>query len=154
MTREGPEETPIWMREIWRLTNEEHERLYRTQTPQNSEALREVIRLHTQWVETNGREGARIELSVREGTPPVNLSAIGLGGTTLDGAVLTRASMQWANLSGVDLKKGSLRQARLDDIQMGGGCPEPDRAEWRSFSTTEEQRATARKKRKPDDRER
>jgi uncharacterized protein YjbI with pentapeptide repeats len=95
--------------------------------PPSEDELRTILDRHRAWVESNGREGARADLSHVDlagvSLDGVNLATAKLAGTNLagaklNGADLSGASLVRANLSGAELNLANLTAARLTDAKL------------------------------------
>ena len=71
--------------------------------------LNHILNQHKLWLESNGNQGKRADLS------GVNLSGAYLTRANLAGANLSGADLRSADLSGADLSGANLRSANLTD---------------------------------------
>ncbi len=76
------------------------------------EALKGVLEGHRRWVETEGSEGVRADLT------RMDLTRANLEGANLQGAILTRARLRGADLSGANLVEAELDGAYLKDADL------------------------------------
>jgi len=73
----------------------------------SEEELKKVIAAHKEWVESEGKEGKRADLSRTD-----------LSKANLIGAVLRGADLKKANLQGAHLWKANLREANLEKADL------------------------------------
>ncbi len=82
------------------------------------EKLNEILQAHKKWLDSNGEEGARANLSGADLSGAdlryANLSGADLSGADLRYANLSGADLRYANLSGADLSGADLRYANMD----------------------------------------
>ena len=96
------------------------------------EELKEILEQHKLWLDSNGKEGKRADLSgadlryatlsdadLRYATlTDANLTMADLSGADLTGANLTGANLTGANLTRVDLTGADLRRANLTEADL------------------------------------
>ena len=73
----------------------------------SSERLKEILEAHAKWVRSEGKEGARADLS------DTDLRGADLEKADLRGADLERADLSQANLENADLRKANLRHVNF-----------------------------------------
>ena len=78
------------------------------------EDLQRILEAHRKWVESEGKEGQRADLSGG------NLQGATLRGANLQGAFLIGAKLQEANLFGAELQEADLGGAKLQEADLGG----------------------------------
>ncbi len=78
------------------------------------EELNEVLRLHKQWLESNGNKGKRADLR------GADMRGAKLRGANLQDADLKGAYMQGVNLQGADMRGAALQNADMQDADMRG----------------------------------
>ncbi len=102
--------------------------------PVPPEKLQEILAAHRKWVESEGKEGERANLSrakLREANlsganlsraylPRADLSRADLSRADLTGAHLPRADLPRANLSGANLQGANLGLANLQGANLSG----------------------------------
>jgi hypothetical protein len=76
------------------------------------EELNEVLRLHKQWLESNGNKGKRADLR------RANLKDANLQGANLQGADMQGADMRGADMRGADMKDAYMHRANLKDAKL------------------------------------
>ena len=76
------------------------------------EELNAILKNHKLWLETNGEEGVKADLS-RANLKWVDLSGASLRGADLSGANLRGANLKWADLSDTDLRGADFKWADL-----------------------------------------
>ncbi len=76
--------------------------------------LAELLQKHREWVESQGCEGSRLDLS------RANLVGVDLAGANLQGAILHKTNLRGADLSLADLRGASLVQANLQAADLLG----------------------------------
>jgi Pentapeptide repeats (8 copies) len=76
--------------------------------------LNQILDKHKLWLETNGAEGKRANLT------GANLTGANLEGANLSGANLCAANLYDANLSGANLRGANLEDANLACANLGG----------------------------------
>ena len=95
----------------------------------NKEELREVLKKHKLWLESNGKNGkcAKLKDADLEGANlrganlwGVNLQYANLRGADLRGANLWGARLQYANLRDANLYGTNLKDANLKDVDLQG----------------------------------
>ena len=80
----------------------------------SKEKLAEVLREHEKWLDSNGEEGKRANLS------RANLSGADLSGVNLSEVNLLEVNLSGANLSGADLSLANLFRANLSGADLSG----------------------------------
>ena len=80
----------------------------------SKEELAEMLREHKKWLDSNGEEGKRANLS------RANLSGADLSGANLSEANLSEADLSGANLSEADLSLANLFRANLSGAGLSG----------------------------------
>lgn len=83
------------------------------------EELNAILKNHKLWLETNGEEGVKADLS-RANLKWVDLSGASLRGADLSGANLRGANLKWADLSDTDLRGADFKWADLSDADLRG----------------------------------
>jgi uncharacterized protein YjbI with pentapeptide repeats len=83
------------------------------------EELRAVLAQHRRWVESNGREGARADLSERD-LSGLDLSGVNLASARLNGTNLNGSNLNGADLNGAYLVTASLARAELNLATLAG----------------------------------
>jgi uncharacterized protein YjbI with pentapeptide repeats len=76
--------------------------------------LAELLQRHREWVESQGCEGSRLDVS------RANLVGVDLAGANLQGAILHKTNLRGADLSLADLRGASLVQANLQGADLLG----------------------------------
>jgi uncharacterized protein YjbI with pentapeptide repeats len=76
--------------------------------------LAELLQRHREWIESQGCEGSRLDLS------RANLVGVDLAGANLQGAILHKTNLRGADLSLADLRGASLVQANLQGADLLG----------------------------------
>ena len=96
----------------------------------SEEELAEVLREHEKWLDSNGKEGKRADLSYTD-LFNANLSEAYLSGANLFGAYLSGADLSKADLSGADLHYANLCHTKLENVKYDDAtqyfalqCPE------------------------------
>ena len=104
----------------------------------------QIIEQHALWLETDGEEGSRANLT-RANLYGANLTRANLDGANLDGANLTRANLDGANLDGANLYGASGNLKHLKSVfcetypvtytaeVMQIGCQRHKLEDWWSF---------------------
>ena len=77
------------------------------------EELNEVLRLHKQWLESNGNKGKRADMR-----GAADLKDADMRGADLKDANLRRANLKDAHMQGADLRRADLRRANLKDANL------------------------------------
>ncbi|MEE8247399.1 MAG: pentapeptide repeat-containing protein [Alphaproteobacteria bacterium] len=83
---------------------ESHEDVFRQISDRR---LKEILKLHQEWVDSGGERGRRANLL------EVNLRAVDFSGANLQGARLSGVNLQEANLEAADLGNADLSEANL-----------------------------------------
>ena len=78
----------------------------------NENELKEILKLHTQWLKTNGSEGQKADLS------DADLWGADLSEANLMNANLMGADLSYANLSDADLSEANLSYAHLMNANL------------------------------------
>ena len=78
------------------------------------EELKTILEQHTLWLDSNGKEGKRADLT------GANLTCTNLTGADLTGADLTDADLTWADLTGANLTSADLYGACLYGANLFG----------------------------------
>jgi hypothetical protein len=78
------------------------------------EELNEVLRLHKQWLESDGEEGKRAHMH------RANLQGAYMQGVNLQGAYMRGADMRGANLKGADMRGADMQGADMQDANLKG----------------------------------
>jgi hypothetical protein len=81
--------------------------------------LNEVLRLHKQWLESNGNKGKRADLQGAN-LRRANLQGADMQGADMRGADMRGANLRRANLRRADLQGANLRRANLQGADMRG----------------------------------
>jgi uncharacterized protein YjbI with pentapeptide repeats len=96
------------------------------------EQLQQIIELHQEWLNTEGKSGRQAELSNAD-LRLVNLSGINLKGAILIGTNLERAELAKCVLIGADLRKANLSYANLEEVDLSQSNLSNCRAEGTNF---------------------
>ncbi len=83
----------------------------------SEEELKQILADHQRWVETDGREGTRADLTGAN-LQGANLGEANLGSAKLQGANLMLAKLQGANLWGANLRLANLQGANLGEANL------------------------------------
>jgi hypothetical protein len=81
------------------------------------EELKTILDQHTLWLDSNGKEGKRANLTCTN-LSGANLTGVALFAANLTGADLTRANLSGAYLSGADLSGADLSYANLSSANL------------------------------------
>ena len=85
----------------------------------SKEELTEILSEHEKWLDSNGKEGKRADLSYRN-LRKADLSGAHLSEANLSGANLSRANLSVADLFGADLSGTNLSRANLFGANLSG----------------------------------
>ena len=81
--------------------------------------MKEILEKHKKWLETDGKEGERADLSYAD-LRGADLSYANLRGADLSYADLDYADLRGANLRGANLRGANLRGADLSEADLRG----------------------------------
>ena len=88
----------------------------------NENELKEILKLHNQWLKTNGSEGQKADLSDADlwgaDLSEANLMNANLMGADLSYAHLMNANLRSANLRYANLSEANLRNANLSEANL------------------------------------
>jgi len=86
--------------------------------------LKEILKQHRLWIETNGVQGTRADLSGAN-LKSAYITGADLRGASLTGANLTDANLRCASLTGANLTGANLTGANLEDTNLTGAIGLP-----------------------------
>jgi hypothetical protein len=86
--------------------------------------LKEILKQHRLWIETNGVQGTRADLSGAN-LKSAYITGADLRGASLTGANLTDANLRGASLTGANLEDTNLTGANLEDTNLTGAIGLP-----------------------------
>ena len=81
--------------------------------------IKQIIEQHALWLDTNGKEGSRANLT-RANLNGANLTRANLNSVNLYGANLNDANLEGANLTNANLTCANLTRANLDSVNLYG----------------------------------
>ena len=79
--------------------------------------INKIIEQHALWLDTNGEEGSRANLT-RANLDGANLNGVNLHGANLNGVNLHGANLNGANLNGANLSRANLTRANLTHAKL------------------------------------
>lgn len=101
------------------MAHAEHSAYYTGAQPVSLDELRHMAHEHLSWLQSDGRDGRRANLSGRD-LSGVTLQGMYLPDANLRGANLTGTNLSMANLQGADFSEANLENTNLRDAKLDG----------------------------------